>query len=300
MTVPTGPRDARSVGRSSGRFGTVGSVISIEEFQAEVTNFLKANADEKVDEATFVWGEGSDKVAMFEERDRDSELTSLAKAQAWRAKRYDARLRLHHRARPSTAAVSSRRRTSGPTTPSRPGTTSPTRASSRSAWAWSPRRSWPTARTSRRTPTSRRCTAATSSAASCSPSPAPAATWPACRPGPIRDGDEWVHHRPEGLDVGRPVQRHRRDHRPHRSRPAQAQGPHRLRRRHEGPRRRDPPAAPDDRRGQLQRGLLHRRAGARQPPPRRRQQRLERRPDHADERAGGHRCAVAAGAAAPC
>jgi alkylation response protein AidB-like acyl-CoA dehydrogenase len=64
-------------------------VISIEEFQAEVTNFLKANADEKVDEAAFVWGEGSDKVAMFEERDRDSELTSLAKAQAWRAKRYE-------------------------------------------------------------------------------------------------------------------------------------------------------------------------------------------------------------------
>jgi acyl-CoA dehydrogenase len=64
-------------------------VISIEEFQAEVTNFLKANAEEKADESTFVWGEGSDKVAMFEERDRDSELTSLGKAQAWRAKRYE-------------------------------------------------------------------------------------------------------------------------------------------------------------------------------------------------------------------
>ncbi|MET0460835.1 MAG: acyl-CoA dehydrogenase, partial [Ilumatobacteraceae bacterium] len=64
-------------------------MISIEEFQAEVTNFLKANADEKADESAFVWGEGSDKVAMFEERDRASELTSLAKAQAWRATRYD-------------------------------------------------------------------------------------------------------------------------------------------------------------------------------------------------------------------
>ena len=42
--------------------------------------------------------------------------------------------------------------------------------------------------------------------------------------------------RPEGLDVGRPVQRHRRDHRPHRSRPPQAQGPHGLRRRHAGAR----------------------------------------------------------------
>ena len=38
----------------------------------------------------------------------------------------------------------------------------------------------------------RRCTAATSSAASCSASPAPAATSPACRPRPSSDGDEWV------------------------------------------------------------------------------------------------------------
>ena len=56
------------------------------------------------------------------------------------------------------------------------------------------------------------------------------------------------HHRPEGVDLGRAVQRHRRDHLPHRPRPAQAQGPHRLRRRHAGARRRGAAAAPDDRR----------------------------------------------------
>ena len=64
-------------------------MISIEEFQAEVTNFLKANADEKAEEKRFVWGEGTDKVAMFEERDRQAEMASLAQAQAWRAKRFD-------------------------------------------------------------------------------------------------------------------------------------------------------------------------------------------------------------------
>ena len=64
-------------------------MISIEEFQAEVTNFLKANADEKDEEKRFVWGEGTDKVAMFEERDRQAEMESLAQAQAWRGKRFD-------------------------------------------------------------------------------------------------------------------------------------------------------------------------------------------------------------------
>jgi hypothetical protein len=48
-------------------------------------------------------------------------------------------------------------------------------------------------------------------------------------------------------------------------------------------------AAPDDRRRQLQRGVLHRCAGPRRPPPRRGQRGLERRPHHADERAGLHR-----------
>jgi acyl-CoA dehydrogenase len=64
-------------------------VLSIDEFQAEVTNFLKANADEKAAEQRFVWGEGSDTVTMFEER-REGESAALASAQRWRAKRFDA------------------------------------------------------------------------------------------------------------------------------------------------------------------------------------------------------------------
>ena len=64
-------------------------MISIEDFQAEVTGFLEANVAKKEDEEKFVWGEGSDKVAMFEERSREHELAGLAKAQEWRAKRYD-------------------------------------------------------------------------------------------------------------------------------------------------------------------------------------------------------------------
>ena len=66
----------------------------------------------------------------------------------------------------------------------------------------------------------------------------------------------------------------------------EAQGPHRLRRRHAGARRRGAPAAPDDRRRDVQRGVLQRGARPRRPPPRRRQPGLDRRPHHAHERAG--------------
>jgi len=67
-------------------------VISIDEFKAEVEQFLRANVPEKAAEQKFVWGEGSDKVGLFEERDRDTELASLAAAQAFRAQRFDADL----------------------------------------------------------------------------------------------------------------------------------------------------------------------------------------------------------------
>jgi acyl-CoA dehydrogenase len=65
-------------------------VISIDEFRAEASEFLRANAAEKGTEQKFVWGEGSDKVAMFEERDRDAERELLARAQQFRARRFDA------------------------------------------------------------------------------------------------------------------------------------------------------------------------------------------------------------------
>jgi acyl-CoA dehydrogenase len=69
---------------------TVEVVITIDEFRSEATEFLQANAEEKGAERRFVWGQGPDNVAMFEERDRDTEQELLAAAQKFRAKRFDA------------------------------------------------------------------------------------------------------------------------------------------------------------------------------------------------------------------
>ncbi len=64
--------------------------ISLEEFEQEARAFLDANAAKKEAEKKFVWGEGSDKVAVFEERDREAELADVRKACEWRAKKFDA------------------------------------------------------------------------------------------------------------------------------------------------------------------------------------------------------------------
>jgi alkylation response protein AidB-like acyl-CoA dehydrogenase len=64
--------------------------ISLEVFEKEARDFLDANVAKKEAEKKFVWGEGSDKVAMFEEKDRDTELNDVRKAQAWRATKFDA------------------------------------------------------------------------------------------------------------------------------------------------------------------------------------------------------------------
>jgi acyl-CoA dehydrogenase len=65
---------------------------TIDEFRAEVTAFLDANAERRPEAKAFVWGEGSDDVAMFEEVDPEVERRQLAEAKAWRARRYDAGL----------------------------------------------------------------------------------------------------------------------------------------------------------------------------------------------------------------
>jgi alkylation response protein AidB-like acyl-CoA dehydrogenase len=64
--------------------------ITLEVFEKEARDFLDSNVAKKEAEKKFVWGEGSDKVAMFEEKDRDTELADVRKAQAWRATKYDA------------------------------------------------------------------------------------------------------------------------------------------------------------------------------------------------------------------
>jgi alkylation response protein AidB-like acyl-CoA dehydrogenase len=64
--------------------------ISLEDFTAEAEAFLSANASRKQAEQKFEWGKGSDKVAMFEEKDRKDEVADLERACAWRRKKYDA------------------------------------------------------------------------------------------------------------------------------------------------------------------------------------------------------------------
>jgi acyl-CoA dehydrogenase len=68
--------------------------VSVEEFSAEVSTFLDANAKRKVEEhKPFVWGEGEDDgMSLFEETDEAAERRALVEAKAWRAKRYDAGL----------------------------------------------------------------------------------------------------------------------------------------------------------------------------------------------------------------
>src|SRR5215207_4731217 len=64
--------------------------ISMDVFEKEARDFLDANATKKEAEKKFVWGEGADKVAMFEEKDRAAELQDVRRACEWRAKKYDA------------------------------------------------------------------------------------------------------------------------------------------------------------------------------------------------------------------
>ncbi len=64
--------------------------ITLEVFEKEARDFLDANATRKEAEKAFVWGEGSDKVAVFEEKDRDTERADVRRACEWRAKKFDA------------------------------------------------------------------------------------------------------------------------------------------------------------------------------------------------------------------
>ncbi len=150
------------------------------------SRFLDANASLKAEEKKFVWGEGSDKVTLFEERGPQAR----ARAARRRPRRggpakFDAGFGWITGPDGATAAASSRRPTSARGSRSRASTTSRTRASSASASGWWRRRSSPTPPTRPRSAyLRRRCTAATSSPASCSASPAPAPTSRRCRPAP--------------------------------------------------------------------------------------------------------------------
>ncbi len=66
------------------------SEISLEAFADQARQFLDATVPKKEAERKFVWGEGSDKVAMFEERSRTDERNDLHRACEWRGKKFDA------------------------------------------------------------------------------------------------------------------------------------------------------------------------------------------------------------------
>ncbi len=64
--------------------------ITLEAFEQQAREFLDANAERRTPAKTFVWGEGSDNVSMFEERSESAEKEQLVLAKAWRQKKFDA------------------------------------------------------------------------------------------------------------------------------------------------------------------------------------------------------------------
>ena len=62
---------------------------TIEEFTASARAFLDANAPRREEAKAFTWGEGSDNVAMFEERDRAAEMEVVRQAKEWQRTRFD-------------------------------------------------------------------------------------------------------------------------------------------------------------------------------------------------------------------
>ena len=62
---------------------------SLEVFEQEARAFLEGHASRREEERAFVWGQGSDKVTLFDEKAREREREELAKAQEWRATKFD-------------------------------------------------------------------------------------------------------------------------------------------------------------------------------------------------------------------
>src|SRR6478609_9920895 len=83
---------ARMTATETSSTGATTGTPSLDEFIAEATAFLDANATLKGAEKKFVWGEGSDKVSTVEEKDRAEELLDVKAACDFRRKRFDAGL----------------------------------------------------------------------------------------------------------------------------------------------------------------------------------------------------------------
>ncbi len=64
--------------------------ISLEAFGDAARTFLDAHLVRKQETAPFVWGEGSERVGMFEESEADEERRAIAAAKDWRATKFAA------------------------------------------------------------------------------------------------------------------------------------------------------------------------------------------------------------------
>lgn len=80
---------ARTGGDGSEGTRLMADTITLEQFRADARAFLEANCERRVEE-TFVWGKGSDKVGMFEEKSKDEERRQVESAKQWRQKLFDA------------------------------------------------------------------------------------------------------------------------------------------------------------------------------------------------------------------
>lgn len=66
------------------------AIPSIEDFQSEARAFLTANCKRREANEARKWGEGSDRVALFEEKKAETEARDVAAAKAFRQKLFDA------------------------------------------------------------------------------------------------------------------------------------------------------------------------------------------------------------------
>ena len=65
------------------------SQITEEQFRADALGFLKANCKQRDTETVKKWGEGSDQVAVFEEKSKEAERREVEAGKAWRQKMFD-------------------------------------------------------------------------------------------------------------------------------------------------------------------------------------------------------------------
>ena len=65
------------------------SDISLQDFTVSAKTFLDANASRR-GESKFVWGEGSDRVGILDEKTPEQEARELAEAKAWKQQEFDA------------------------------------------------------------------------------------------------------------------------------------------------------------------------------------------------------------------